>query len=75
MPAKKPKAKVPLAPKLAPTVQKASVPAPIPDADSTPLAWEKPEWTKKPVLRNTSKGAKLKEGGEIARGGIRPVEK
>ena len=40
------------------------------------LSFEKPDWTKKPVLSESEKGAALKQGAEIARpiGGIKPVE-
>ena len=40
------------------------------------LEFEKPDWTKKPVLHSSDKGELLKSGREIARpiGGIKPVE-
>lgn len=40
------------------------------------LEFEKPDWTKNKVLKDTGKGSKLKQGGEIARpiGGIRAVQ-
>ena len=40
------------------------------------LEFEKPDWTKKPVLHASDKGEALKSGKEIARpiGGIKPVE-
>jgi len=40
------------------------------------LAFKKPEWTQKAPIKQTNKGAALKEGKEIARpiGGIKPVE-
>lgn len=39
------------------------------------LEFEKPDWTKTKVLKDTGKGEHLKQGGEIARpiGGIRAV--
>ena len=48
---------------------------PVTTATSAP-GWEKPDWTKKPVLKGTGKGEKLREGKEIARpiGGIKPVD-
>jgi hypothetical protein len=49
---------------------------PITSATSDPTKWEKPDWTKKPVLKGTGKGDKLRTGGDIARpiGGIKPVD-
>lgn len=40
------------------------------------LSFEKPDWTKKPVLSTSEKGQALKAGAEIARpiGGIKPVD-
>eukprot|EP00523_Entomoneis_sp_CCMP467_P012759 CAMPEP_0168799286 /NCGR_PEP_ID=MMETSP0725-20121227/18348_1 /TAXON_ID=265536 /ORGANISM="Amphiprora sp., Strain CCMP467" /LENGTH=130 /DNA_ID=CAMNT_0008850739 /DNA_START=32 /DNA_END=424 /DNA_ORIENTATION=- len=40
------------------------------------LAFEKPEWTKTKVLKESDKGGALKSGQEIARpiGGIKPVD-
>eukprot|EP00522_Entomoneis_paludosa_P015431 CAMPEP_0172444066 /NCGR_PEP_ID=MMETSP1065-20121228/4195_1 /TAXON_ID=265537 /ORGANISM="Amphiprora paludosa, Strain CCMP125" /LENGTH=124 /DNA_ID=CAMNT_0013194485 /DNA_START=47 /DNA_END=421 /DNA_ORIENTATION=+ len=40
------------------------------------LEFEKPEWTKKKVLKDSGKGEAIKSGKEIARpiGGIKPVE-
>jgi hypothetical protein len=40
------------------------------------IGWEKPDWTKKPVLKGTAKGDKLKSGGTLSRpiGGIKPVD-
>ncbi|GKY90311.1 hypothetical protein MPSEU_000005100 [Mayamaea pseudoterrestris] len=40
------------------------------------LAFEKPDWTKERPVKQSEKGAALKEGKEIARpiGGIKPVE-
>ena len=48
---------------------------PVTTATSAP-GWEKPDWTKKPVLKGTGKGEKLREGKEIARpiGGIKHVD-
>ena len=40
------------------------------------LAFEKPDWTKKPVLHTSAKGEAMKAGASISRpiGGIKPVE-
>lgn len=48
----------------------------LPHSGNKALEFEKPEWTKKPVLHTSDKGAALKSGKEIARpiGGIKPVE-
>ena len=48
---------------------------PITSATADGTKWEKPDWTKKPVLKGTNKGDKLRAGGEIARpiGGIKAV--
>lgn len=75
--------KVPIAPrpKSAPQKPKARAPAPpvaaATDDDSLPaIVWEKPEWTKKKVLRDTSKTEKLMSGEKLERpiGGIRQVD-
>lgn len=44
--------------------------------DGKNIVWEKPDWTKKPVLKETAKGEKLKSGAVLSRpiGGIKPVE-
>ena len=49
---------------------------PITSATSDGTKWEKPDWTKKPVLKGTGKGDKLRTGKDIARpiGGIKAVE-
>lgn len=49
---------------------------PITSATSDGTKWEKPDWTKKPTLKGTGKGDKLRSGGEIARpiGGIKAVD-
>jgi hypothetical protein len=48
------------------------------DDDDVPdkIGWEKPEWTKRKLLRQTSKSATVFSGGRIERpiGGIRPIE-
>lgn len=77
-----PKKKVTAAPKSAPSAPRPKITASPPvaaavdDHNFPKIEWEKPEWTKKTVLRNTSKGSKLKEGQEISRpiGGIRPLD-
>jgi len=48
-----------------------------PREDGKDLSWKKPDWTKNPVLKSTTKGEQLKQGqGDIARpiGGIKPVD-
>lgn len=49
---------------------------PITTATTDGNSWEKPDWTKKPVLKGTGKGDKLRTGKDIARpiGGIKAVE-
>jgi hypothetical protein len=44
--------------------------------DLPKIEWTKPDWTRKKILRDTSKGQKLMSGQEISRpiGGIRPVQ-
>ena len=46
------------------------------DEFSSKIAWEKPEWAKKKVLRKTSKTETILSGGKLERpiGGIRPIE-
>jgi hypothetical protein len=46
------------------------------DVKGANLAFEKPDWTKQPVLKSSNKGEALKSGAEIARpiGGIKPVD-
>ena len=46
------------------------------DDFSSKIAWEKPEWAKKKVLRKTSKTETILSGGKLERpiGGIRPIE-
>ena len=46
------------------------------DDYSSKIAWEKPEWAKKKVLRKTSKTETILSGGKLERpiGGIRPIE-
>ncbi|KAL7578788.1 hypothetical protein ACA910_016012 [Epithemia clementina (nom. ined.)] len=48
----------------------------LPHSGDKSLEFQKPEWTKKPVLHESDKGQALKSGKEIARpiGGIKPVE-
>jgi hypothetical protein len=61
-------------PKSAPTKPKAPI---LMDDDVMPkIEWTKPDWTRKKVLRDTSKGQKLLSGQDISRpiGGIRPVQ-
>ena len=43
---------------------------------SSKIAWEKPDWAKKKVLRKTSKTETILSGGKLERpiGGIRPIE-
>lgn len=45
------------------------------DEHGKKIEWEKPDWTKKPVLKTTQKGEKVKSGETISRpiGGIKPV--
>ena len=45
------------------------------DEFSSKIAWEKPEWAKKKVLRKTSKTETILSGGKLERpiGGIRPI--
>lgn len=80
-PTKTPKAKVKkeTAPKSAPQTRKCPAPpvAAAADDDTLPaIGWEKPEWAKKKVLRDTSKTAKLMSGQKLERpiGGIKPVD-
>jgi hypothetical protein len=46
------------------------------EVDDKKIGWEKPDWTKKPVLKGTAKGDKLKSGGTLSRpiGGIKPID-
>lgn len=46
------------------------------DDSDKKIAWEKPEWAKKRVLRTTSKTEKIYSGGKLERpiGGIRPID-
>lgn len=37
------------------------------DDDINPHDWEKPEWTKKPVLKNTEVGQVVKSGQDLAK--------
>lgn len=63
-----------ICPKSAPTRANAAVS--MGNEDLPQIEWTKPEWTRKKVLRDTSKGQKILSGQEISRpiGGIRPVE-
>lgn len=46
------------------------------EMDDRKIEWAKPDWTKKPVLKGTAKGDKLKSGATLSRpiGGIKPVD-
>lgn len=66
--------RAPQCPKSAPSQPKVLVSM---DQDDLPkIEWTKPDWTRKKILRDTSKGQKLMSGQEISRpiGGIRPVQ-
>jgi hypothetical protein len=65
----------PVCPKSAPS--RPHAPVSMTSDDLPKIEWTKPDWTRKKVLRETSKGQKLMSGQEISRpiGGIRPVQK
>jgi hypothetical protein len=72
-----------VAPKSAPQVRKPPASVPVnhrnsDDVDAAPpaIAWEKPDWAKKTVLRPTDKSDKIKSGQKLERpiGGIKPVD-
>lgn len=46
------------------------------DSGEKKIEWEKPDWTKKPVLKGSSKGEQLKSGATLSRpiGGIKPID-
>lgn len=61
-------------PKSAPS--RPNAPVSMGNEDVPKIEWTKPDWTRKKVLRDTSKGQKILSGQEISRpiGGIRPVK-
>lgn len=52
------------------------VAAAVDDSSLPSIEWEKPEWTKKKVLRDTSRSEKIKSGQKLERpiGGIKPLD-
>lgn len=80
--APKPKASV-SAPKSAPQVRKPKAPSVVSttksradDFSAPKIEWEKPDWTKKKVLKETAKSYLIKTGQKLERpiGGIKPVD-